>query len=335
MLRTAELISIYKKSDPALEQLTASGVVLVDAYQEQVSELREISPDASAEESYVYYPWIRSLVRTLAKEAFVSVRSNRNRDLIREAEQDAFAQKHIAFAGLNVGNPGAVCIALEGGSRTMSFSDPDHLSLANLNRFRASISDVGVNKAILTARQVLEIDPYYDINVDTKGLSESNISSFLEGADLLIEEMDQLPLKLKVRDEARRRGIPVVMVTGNGPGVIIDIERYDHDQDLPILNGRIPPQIENDVRREDFHTLPKADKARMAKDFMDPDCLHPRLVASFAKLGTELVGIPQLAESSFLRGAAICHAARLIITGSVDSGRYTMDLEDIMRSSTL
>lgn len=330
---TADLIAVYEQGAPELDRRIASGVRVIDTFEEQAHEYAEISRGDTASPRYVYYPWYDIIVKTLHPAAFAVTRTNRNQNLVTVTEQRAFADSRIAFAGLNVGNPGAMCIALEGGARRMIFADPDHLSLTNLNRFRASLADVGTNKAVLTARQILEIDPYYDITIEPEGVSHGSLGIFLDDCDLLIEEMDVLPLKIAIRDAAKERGIPVVMVTGNGPGVVIDIERYDLDAATPILNGNLDSVVERTIRSNEYTSLPFADKIALARDFMGSSSLHPRLVSSFKEVGTSLMGIPQLAESSFLRGAALCHAARLILTGTIASGRYTMSLEDTMRSS--
>lgn len=330
--RTGDLISVYEHGATELEQRITSGAKVIDTFEDQAREYAEIHSGDAASPRYVYFPWHNMIVKTLDPIAFVATRTNRNHNLITEKEQRIFADSHIAFAGLNVGNPGALCIAHEGGSRTMSFADPDHLSLSNLNRFRASVADIGVNKAVLTARQVLEIDPYYTLIVEPEGVSNETLGSFLDECDLLIEEMDVLPLKIAIRDAARERGIPVVMVTGNGPGVIIDIERYDLDAKTPILNGNLDKDTERIIRSDEYTSLPLSEKIVLARDFMGSMALHPRLISSFEQVGTSLIGIPQLAESSFIRGAAICHAARMVLTGTIASGRYSVSLEDTMHS---
>ncbi len=328
-----------RKTEDAGEitRLREEGYVFVDTYDEQIMELREIrDPQAAGqtpaplsddpEERVVEYPWRQTLVRIVGPDAYFELRTNRNHELLTVEEQKRFAASRIGFAGLNVGNPGAVCVALEGGSHAMKLTDFDTLSLTNLNRFRAGLPDLGVNKATLTARQILEIDPYYEIELHDKGLSPSTVGSFLSEPkiDLLVEEMDALPLKIAVREEARRQKIPVVMVTGNGEGILLDIERYDLEPDLPILNGLLRETIISAIHDPMIKTLSKRSKAHLARDFMGVQYLDSRLNDSFESFGIALAGIPQLAESSFLRGAALCYAAKAIILGrNLPSGRYS------------
>ncbi len=327
-----------------IQTLRQAGYSFIDTYAEQRAELAEIRdpqavgkpPQALLEdpgERVVLYPWRRTLVRIVGPESYQELRTNRNRDLLTASEQERFASFHIGFAGLNVGNPGAVCVALEGGSRQMKLTDLDALSLTNLNRFRAGLPDLGVNKATLTARQILEVDPYYKLELRDDGLRGDTVSSFLcePKLNLLVEEMDALPLKIAVRNEAKRQRIPVIMVTGNGEGVLLDVERYDEEDDLELLNGLMEPRVLKSIMQPPT-PMPPRDKVALARDFMGVSYLDKRLVDSFEKFGTELVGIPQLAESSFMRGAALCYAAKAIALGRpLPSGRYAFSFNEHLR----
>lgn len=314
----------------------------VDTLDEQLAELWEIdhadrlgeAPPAAAATAtqgvWAYYPWRHTLVRVLPATDYRRLRSSRNQLLITAAEQTRFAAVRVAVAGLNVGNPAAVCLALEGGAGFMRFADFDTLSVTNLNRFRAGLPDLGLNKAVLSARQVTEIDPYAEVDVWADGLKPSGLEAFLDGIDVLVEEMDNLPLKLAIRATARHRRLPVVMVTGNGANVVIDIERYDQDPTLPLLNGTVPGDIIAMVEQGRLPT-PTTDRAQLAGRFMGEGTLVQRLDQSFPEVGRRLAGIPQLAESSFLRGAAVCHVVRRIATGRpAPSGRYHLRLDEVI-----
>jgi len=120
------------------------------------------------------------------------------------------------------------------------------------------------------------------------------------------------------------------MVTGSGPDVVIDIERYDLNPKLPILNGYLKKEIVDAAMSGAIKTLPFPKKMAMMRDFMGSRFLHARLVKSFPLVGKTLAGIPQLAESSFLRGAAVTHAVRQIVTGQpMKSGRFILRLDGI------
>ena len=44
-------------------------------------------------------------------------------------------------------------------------------------------------------------------------------------------------MKVALREAARLARVPVVMLANLGDNVLVDIERYDLEPDLPIFNG--------------------------------------------------------------------------------------------------
>ncbi len=91
-------------------------VKVVDFLEDQLKELIKIKKVPSSEliDIWVYYPWRRVLVHILNKEDYRLLRLSRNKNLITDEEQEKFSNQIIGIVGLNVGNSGALCIALEG-----------------------------------------------------------------------------------------------------------------------------------------------------------------------------------------------------------------------------
>ncbi|MFA5023203.1 MAG: hypothetical protein WC537_02985, partial [Candidatus Paceibacterota bacterium] len=150
--------------------------------------------------------------------------------------------------------------------------------------------------------------------------------------DLLIEEMDNLKLKIAMREKAREYKIPVLMVTGNGSNIIIDVERYDLDNSTPLLNGKLKTEVIDRVAQvgpaTDFR-----EKMALMRDFMGGENLVKELRESFDRVGIDLAGIPQLAEATFLRGATLAYFARQILIGKdLPAGRYRFGLDNIRES---
>lgn len=315
-------------------------VWVVDEIGEQIKELElvnnpellstseKLDPSKPINTLWVYYPWKRTLVHCLNKDDFKLLRTSRNKNIINDGEQKKFEKIRVGIAGLNVGNPGAVCLALEGDIK-MKLTDNDVLSLSNLNRFRAGLPDLGINKAVLSARQIYEINPFAELEVYEKGITAENLNDFILNPkiDILVEEMDNLPFKIKVREIAKKNKIPVVMVTGNGPNVIIDVERFDLEPRLALMGGYLKRKVIDGIA-----SGPKTfrEKIMLARDFMGVKYLHERLTESFEDVGSKLAGIPQIAESSFLRGAAISYVVRQIAQGNkIRSGRYNLNMDKI------
>ena len=318
----------------------SSTTTIVDDYKNQIDELDQITElddgkdlqGSLPQDAWVYYSWSGHLVHTVTNPHFDFVRDSRNKNLILADEQQSFSGKTIGVAGLNVGNPAAICMVLEGVLSGAKYADNDILSLSNLNRFRARVADLGLNKAVLSARQSFEINPFLSLEVFETGIALGQERDFLTAPklDVLIEEMDNLVLKVSIRQEAKLLGIPVVMVTGNGENVIVDVERYDLDPDLKILNGYLDQSIIETIQGPKLKSLSGRQKVLLARDFMGERYLVERLRLSFMEVGQSLAGIPQLAESSFLRGAAVCFVVRRILSNlDMPSGRYYLELDQL------
>jgi len=158
-----------------------------------------------------------------------------------------------------------------------------------------------------------------------KGVTTENLDSFLDAPkiDLLIEEMDNLKFKIKIREKARKLGIPVIMVTGNSEDVIIDVERYDLDDKLDILSGYLKEEVIQRIFAVESGKGTFRERIDLLQDFMGSEYLDERLNESFTKVGDTLISVPQLAESSFLRGAVITHfAKKILLQEDIKSGRY-------------
>ncbi len=351
-----------KKDKQEINRLIQQGICVVDELAEQQKELFYIknpkklgktipliikdsllSPHRTNEREHgggtqdqalwVYYPWRNTIVHILPQKDFEKLRISRNQNLITQAEQKMYSMARVGIAGLNVGNPAAICLALESGGLEMKMADNDVLSVTNLNRFRASLCDLGLNKATLSARQVYEINPFANVSVWEGGIGQGREDEFLlkPKIDVLIEEMDALPLKISIRERAKYHKIPVVMVTGNGSGLILDVERYDIDPALPLLNGLVPAKILETIQSGRLQELDVKSKIGMARDFVGKQYLDKRLLQSFEQVCVTLAGIPQLAEASFLRGAVLAYAIRQIVTKSpMPSGRYSVRLDEFL-----
>ncbi|MGY0234240.1 ThiF family adenylyltransferase [Longispora urticae] len=337
---------LYAPSRPedrkALEALIASDAVreLHDTIGAQIDELitsREpgVRPDEARRRdqlagldawsygSWAHYPWSGRLVHVLPREEFRLVRTDRNRGRIERPEQRRLLDSRVGVIGLSVGNSAAVTLALEGVAGRFRLADFDTLGMSNLNRLRAGMHELGLNKAVLTARQLYEIDPYLEIEIFPAGLDGDNLDAFLAGLDLVVEECDTPYIKVAARERARAAGIPVVMDC-NDRGML-DVERFDLEPDRPLLHGRIA------VDSGRVAGLSRPEQIELLLAMVDADRISPQLRASFAELGRSLSSWPQLASGVSLGGALVTEAARrILLGGDCPSGRYYVDLTDLI-----
>ncbi len=275
---------------------------------------------------WVLYPWRQVLVRLLPEQEFVELRTTRNRYKITTEEQQRLSRATIGIVGLSAGNAIALCLALERIAGSFRLADHDCIELSNMNRVACGVTLLGSNKAVLTARQLYEIDPYLRIELFDRGVKPDDLPRFLDGPpklDLLIEECDDLYMKVRLREEARARRVAVIMET-NDRG-LLDVERFDLEPDRALLHGLL-----TDVRSDDLKGLDSEGKTPFALRVFGSD-MSPRLAASLLEVDRTISGWPQLGSGNMLGGAIVTDSARRILLGEWrSSGRFRVDLEQLL-----
>ncbi len=174
-------------------------------------------------------------MRLLGPRSFESLRLNRNRNKLTKKEQTKLRGLRVGVIGASAGHSIAHVLAMEGIVGELRLADFDDIELTNLNRIPAGVMDLGVNKAVVLARRVAEIDPYLPVTTFTDGITPENLARFIDGLDLIIEECDSLDIKFLVREAARESGIAVLMETSDRG--VLDVERFDLEAHRPIFHG--------------------------------------------------------------------------------------------------
>lgn len=274
--------------------------------------------------NWVLFPWSRRLVHILPEDEHRELRTDRNRYKITLAEQERLRAARLGVVGLSVGNMAAITLALEGIGGSFRVADFDHLSLSNLNRLRGGVHELNVNKTVLAAREMYEIDPYLEIRRYPAGITADNIDDFLLGdgtLDLVIEECDDLYLKVRLRERCRELGIPVVMDTSDRG--LFDIERFDTEPDRPLLHGLV-----GNVTAASLKGLTTKEKVPFVLSILEADAMSLRMTASLPEIDHSISTWPQLASGVALGGAITADAVRRILLGQLrESGRYYVDVE--------
>lgn len=275
--------------------------------------------------TWVYYPWSRRLVHVLPEPEFEELRTSRNRNKITREEQTKLARLSVGVVGLSVGQATALTLALEGIGGVFRLADFDSLALSNLNRLRAGVHELGVNKAVITARAIYEINPYATITVYTEGINEGNLRTFFEAEPplkILFEECDDLEMKVRLREEARRRGVPVLMETSDRG--MFDLERFDLEPQRPLFHGLV-----GEVDARSLRGLTTQEKVPMVLSILGE--LSPRAAASLVDIDATLKTWPQLASAVSLGAAVNTDSARRVALGQLRrSGRFLVDLERLI-----
>ncbi len=301
----------------------------IPAYKDFLKELFENRPLWQTG-SWVYYPWTNKLIHFLPKDLHNEIRTARNKGLVTHEEQEKFRKFKVGIAGLSIGQSVAYTIAVNGGCEHMHLADMDVISATNTNRIRASFDAIGMSKAVYIARIVYEFNPYAKLKLFTDGLIENNMDNFFNGLDAVIDEVDHFPTKIRIREEAKRRKIPVLMASDIADSVGLDIERYDLDPKQKFFNGKLDAEDIAAVRSSDFDT---SVMARIFFKIAGPK-IDKRLLESGPLIGTQLAGPPQLGSTAFLSGTTVAYTLRRIAAGeNISAGSVRIDLnEHIIKS---
>lgn len=305
------------RADPDIEFL--------DSHEAQLESLRALRPQPAPEllreaGRWAYYPWRRAVVAVIGPLGFRALRLDRNRNNITAKEQATLGELTIGVAGLSVGHVIAHTLAAQGLCGRLRLADFDELELSNLNRVPATVFDLGLNKAVVAARRIAEIDPYLPVEVLDAGLTSDTMDDFVSGLDIVVEECDSLDVKALVRVAARDLRIPVLMATSDRG--IVDVERFDREPARPILHGLLG-QLDIDL----LPGMSSREKVPHVLRHLEAERLSPRTAASLVEIDRTLSTWPQLASDVVIGASAVAEAVRRIGLGEeLKSGRSRIDI---------
>lgn len=278
--------------------------------------------------TWFYFPFSKLLAHFLPDDWHQELRTARNKNLITAEEQNKFYNFNVGITGLSVGSHAALTLAMMGGGKILKLSDFDTLSGSNLNRIRGTFTEIGMGKCELVANQIYQLNPYANIYSFNKGITLENIQEFLAGPpklDVLVESLDNPELKIRLRLEARKLGIPVIMATDNGDNIIFDVERYDIDPNLKLFNG-----VAGDLTLEQFQKFPPHELPKLATQIAGPNFVVPRMLESVFQVGKSLYSWPQLGDAASLAGVATAYVIKRLALGQkLRTGKMEVNLDSV------
>ena len=321
------------------EASAATGLTtFVNAHQHQLRELYEIENLATTKNEdkmfasddftdfanrkkrdakYIFLPWRNVIVKTIGEQDYYSLISNRNQDLITSTEQNQLRDFKVAVLGLSVGSNIARVLAQAGVSKNMVLSDFDLLDTTNLNRILGGIHQVGTPKINVIAEQILENNPYMSLTYLDEGATISNIEPLLQNKliDCLIDEVDNLAFKIELRKLAIKYKVPVLMVTDNGDGIVLHLERYENGHDK-IFGKDISYWKDNAPKGK--LSKQAAGKLIIENIVGGPSRVDPRMIKSVQRvISKELVSWSQLGSAALLGGVASTFLIKQLVRGDL------------------
>lgn len=278
---------------------------------------------------WVYYPWNGELIRFPEPNDYHLLRTARNRNLITSEEQLQLRNATVLIAGMSVGSNVAETMAYQATAGKLILADMDHLEPTNLNRIRAVYRDIGEHKVDVVARRISELDPFIAQEHLYGGIDAESVDEGLDGdqIDIIVDEVDDLLVKVRLREFAIKHKIPVVMATDDGEDVLIDIERYDLETEPKILHGLIPDEMMNRLKSGDH--IPRAEMGMViGKYFVGFENVPLRMLESLGEVGKTIPAWPQLGTAATLAGVVATYCVKqIILDHDLPSGRAVIGPE--------
>lgn len=276
---------------------------------------------------WIYFLWSGELIHSVKETDYFNLRTNRNKNLINKNEQQKLYKSCVGFLGLSVGSNAATTLAYQGIAQNLKLAEFDTLETTNLNRVRSGLHNLFTPKLDIASKQIYEIDPYAKIHPFPKGLTKKLITNFLNQKPtphVVFEIIDDFEIKILLRIEAKKRGIPVIMTANLGDSILIDVERYDIDKDLIMFNGLLGSLP------EDILSKPDEDRNKYAVQIVGRENVPQKAMESVIEIGKTLVGRPQLSSTVTAAGGIAAYLTRMIILDKqLKSGRYKFSLDNL------
>lgn len=270
---------------------------------------------------WVYYPWSKTMVHLPYEDEFIELRTNRNMYKVTVEERALLSEKKVGVVGLSVGQTVSVTLAMERSVGELRLADFDTLELTNLNRIRTGVQNLGEKKTSVVTQEIAEIDPFIEVKVFPEGITDESLDDFLlkDGKlDLLIDECDDLRLKIRMRQRARELGIPVLMETSDRG--MVDVELYNKEPIRELFHGKI-------ADHEIDQLLNSPHKAELFAKIVDISQISERAQLSLNQVGKTIKSWPQLASDVTYGGGICAKIARMILLEEfTQSGRYYFDI---------
>jgi len=147
------------------------------------------------------------------REEYISQAFSRNIGILTMEEQKKLSKTTVAIPGM--GGVGGIHLItmVRTGIGKFHIADFDTYEPANVNRqFGARVPDFGRSKLKVMKEQALSINPYLELSLFEDGINESNIDSFLDGVDVVIDGLDFFKFEIRrmLFKKAAEKGIHII-----------------------------------------------------------------------------------------------------------------------------
>ena len=137
----------------------------------------------------------------------------------------AFASATVAVCGLGgLGSNIAMSLARVGIGRLILI-DFDRVDITNLHRQQYKADQVGMYKTVALAENLKEIAPYISLEIHTERITEDNVKTLLQDADIICEAFDDAECKAMLTEIVLTEMRDKYLVAASGMAGLYDANR--------------------------------------------------------------------------------------------------------------
>lgn len=262
-----------------------------------------------------------------SEKIYLSLTTNRNRNLINSHQQKILQASTVGFFGLSVGSHAVTTWISQSRANNVKIIDPDYVSATNLNRLRLPWRIVGQKKSEITKNIIKELHPFCNIFAfhDVTDEMYQTVFSAEPKIVAVVDEIDDLEGKIILRKLAQIHRIPLISATDVGDNVIVDVERYDTQPDTKMFLGRI-----KDIEHINPKDLNLTQRISLVLRIVGLDSCSISMLESLLQIGKTLETWPQLAATATIAGGVITTVLKKIfLKENVLSGRYIISMDSL------
>lgn len=250
----------------------------------------------------------------------------RNLFLIESTEQEKLSNTVVAFFGMSVGSHAATTFMMQAKPKKIKIADPDYISATNLNRLKFGVKTILKSKVSEVKKELLRLNPASDIEILKSSLHDK-MEYFCKKSktDLIIDAVDDLPSKLKLRQIARELKIPLIMATDVGENIFIDVERHDLKTNTPFFHGAV-----KNIENIDLLNLDIRKKKQLILKILGFKDHSLRMLYSLNMIGKKISTWPQLGSTASIAGGLTTKAiTKIVLEKKIPSGRYYFSTDKV------
>ncbi|MGE4277068.1 MAG: ThiF family adenylyltransferase [Lawsonibacter sp.] len=141
----------------------------------------------------------------------MEARYQRNIPAISEAEQEVLGQKHVLIVGCGGLGGYLVEYMTRMGVGGITAVDGDVFDESNLNRqLLSSVPQLGCSKAFAAKERAQGINPAVAFQAVREFFNRENADALVQGHDLVLDALDNIPARWLLEDVCTRQSVPVV-----------------------------------------------------------------------------------------------------------------------------